>query len=158
MTLLRVLREKKRGRGRPHGTSNKTVEKNSFKENEEQKEDTCDDDLVNCLLNMPHMTIDLDLIARKVEEQQREQIEFENSLDDSKKVDEIYFIVSLIMKENMELKKENMMNRAKLENYRGHYNHITSNCYIIEKDKCPYLGTALEFERMLTLSPDDFSN
>ena len=106
---------------------------------------------------MPHMTIDLDLIARKVDEQRREQMEFENSLDDSKKVDEIYFIVSLIMKENMELKKENMMNRVKLENYRSHYNHITSNCYIIEKAKCPHLGSALEFERMLSLSPDEFN-
>lgn len=154
MTLLKVLREKKRGRGRPHGSCNKTVKKHSFKDKEEQKED---DEIVNCLLNMPHMSIDLDLIARKVEEQQREQIEFENSLDDNKKIDEIYFIVSLIMKENIELKKENMMNRNKLENYRSHYVHITSNCYIIQKDKCPYLGSALEFERMLSLSPDDFS-
>jgi hypothetical protein len=152
MTALKVLKEKKRGKGRPIGSCNKIVEKHSF----EQKED--DDELTKCLLNLPHMTIDLDLIARKVEEQQREQVEFENSLDDNKKIDEIYFIVSLIMKENMELKQENISNRVKLENYRSHYNHITSNCYIIEKDKCPYLGSALEFERMLSLSPDELNN
>ena len=151
MTVLKVLKEKKREKGRPLGSFNKIVEKHSF----EQKEE--DDDLTRCLLNLPHMQIDLDLIARKVEEQQLEQMEFENSLDDSKKIDEIYFIVSLIMKENIELKQENISNRMKLENYRSHYNHITSNCYIIQKDKCPHLGSALEFERMMTLSPDEFN-
>lgn len=159
MTVLRVARaarEKKRGRP---SCSKQTCDLQPKTDTQEQKycEQDDDDELMRCLLNLPHMTIDFDLIARKVEEQQREQLEFENSLDDNKKLDEIYFIVSLIMKENAELKQENICNRMKLENYRSHYNHITNNCYIIEKDKCPHLGSAIEFERMMALSPDEFS-
>jgi hypothetical protein len=150
MTVLRVAKEKKRGRP--------LCSKKTFEQKQEPNEENDDhDELTRCLLNLPHMTIDLDLIARKVDDSQREQLAFENSLDDSKKVDEIYFIVSLIMKENIELKQENISNRMMLENYRSHYNHITSNCYIIQKDKCPHLGSALEFERMMTLSPDEFN-
>lgn len=144
MTLYK-LSSKERRRDRP----NKVIIKNQKVTSDEQ---FCDDDLFHCLFSQEN--IDL---PEKLEETSHDLVSH-NNIDESKKVDEIYFIVSLIMKENMELKEESSRFRAQLENYRRHYNHITSNCYIIEKDKCPYLPQAIEFERMMTIHTDDFNN
>lgn len=82
-------------------------------------------------------------------------IAMENKCQINLKIDQISALSFSLMRENQNLQNMNMKLLNQLENFRTFYSYITTNCYIIQKDKCPYFEDMMEFEKMLALKPCD---